>query len=453
MVIRERFFITLTAFFTTLAAPALCLVPRPTPTTSDKKVTVTVRKRTVVIYIQACNNLESFAYRNLADIVAQGATSDTGIVIELHKPGAHSWRYSVETKQTPQAERLVTRQVLNRHSHAKPCDEVVDTMRWAKEICPAEKYALIFWNHGYGVIDPDYSEINQSYAPNSRTFSRATTNQIASDRGILFDDDRKRYLTNPEMLRAFKEIKENVLGQKIDVLGMDACLMGMKEVAYQVKDHVNHLVTSQEFEFAQGWPYGQIVKRLNEKPAMSGQEMCDMIVDEYDKYYRNKTGYFTQSSINITHMQTLEENVSNVARLLLELKAEDGTGIQLLIKRARSQCQSFSMPDYRDLHSFYVELKKLVMNILTQPAGTTTSPPPPKVSRSRLEQLRTHLDTGIALITNSVVSANTAGPHLNRARGISIYFPQNGVHPSYTNTEFAKNSAWSDLLHSFTAHS
>ena len=51
----------------------------------------------------------------------------------------------------------------------------------------------------------------------------------------------------PRLSYALSQIKD-VLGQKIDLVGMDACLMAMVEVAYEIKDYVNILVASQETE-------------------------------------------------------------------------------------------------------------------------------------------------------------------------------------------------------------
>ena len=55
------------------------------------------------------------------------------------------------------------------------------------------------------------------------------------------------FLDNAELKRALAEAQA-LAGKRIDLLGMDACLMSMFEVAYQVKDQASYLVGSQEVE-------------------------------------------------------------------------------------------------------------------------------------------------------------------------------------------------------------
>jgi hypothetical protein len=60
-------------------------------------------------------------------------------------------------------------------------------------------------------------------------------------------------LTIPELKDALAEVKEEAERQgdpdfKIGVLGFDSCLMGMAEVAYEVRDYVHYLVGSEGFE-------------------------------------------------------------------------------------------------------------------------------------------------------------------------------------------------------------
>lgn len=232
--------------------------------TSIRK-TMPKKEWTILIYIQACNNLESFAHKNLREMMRVGSNDKINILVELHKPGDKSWRYRIDRNN------CIVDEVVARSPNAKTGDEVVDAMRWAINSYPSEKHALVFWNHGLGVIDPPWSVIEPCYmkTPSWRgqditkspePLSRATTKQLANDRGILFDDERRSYLTNPGMRKALRTISVDLLGgKKIDVVGMDACLMAMIEVPYQIREYAQYFVASQEFEFAQGWSYGPLM--------------------------------------------------------------------------------------------------------------------------------------------------------------------------------------------------
>lgn len=68
------------------------------------------------------------------------------------------------------------------------------------------------------------------------------------------------------------------------------------------------------------------------------------------------------------------------------------------------------------------------------------------VPKEDVEQLKYSLRSGKELI-EKMVTANATGRYLNRAKGISAYFPQRGIDPSYIKTKFAKECDWIDMVH------
>ena len=75
------------------------------------------------------------------------------------------------------------------------------------------------------------------------------------------------------------------LGRKLDVLAMDACLMTMIEVAWQVRGHASVLVGSEEEEPGDGWPYNTVlgdlaapVELLHVRVESSGE---DLLLEAY----------------------------------------------------------------------------------------------------------------------------------------------------------------------------
>ena len=87
-------------------------------------------------------------------------------------------------------------------------------------------------------------------------------------RGIAYDDGAADCLDNRELKRVLATA-HRVLGRKVDVVGMDACLMTMIEVAYQLRDHARVLVGSEEVEPGPGWPHAAILGDLTKRPAMT----------------------------------------------------------------------------------------------------------------------------------------------------------------------------------------
>ena len=76
-----------------------------------------------------------------------------------------------------------------------------------------------------------------------------------------------------------------LLGRPIDVIGMDACLMAMAEVGYQVAPSASVFVGSQESEPGDGWPYDRILAALDANPAMDAAALGKEIVADYVASY------------------------------------------------------------------------------------------------------------------------------------------------------------------------
>jgi len=75
-------------------------------------------------------------------------------------------------------------------------------------------------------------------------------------------------LDNQELKRVLATA-HRPLGRKIDVVGIDACPRTMIEVAYQLRDHAQILVGSEEVEPGPGWPHAAIRGDLTKNPTMT----------------------------------------------------------------------------------------------------------------------------------------------------------------------------------------
>ncbi len=404
---------------------------------------------TILILIQASNNLESFAYSNMKEMMKWGSTNEVNILVDLHKTGDKSWKYKIEQGFCSIEE------VLARNEESSIEKEVFESAQWAVTEYPAKKYAIIFWNHGLGCIDPQINNKKPGYlAGYDNTWrtadwtttedSRASRNRIPSDRGILFDDERQTYLSNQGLRNTLKRISTELLNnQKLALIGMDACLMGMLEIADQIKEYADYFISSEEFEFAQGWPYGDIVEKVTLNPTLSSKEIGTFIVHAYERYWSSKTSYYTQSCMDLSKIEALKQNINALALFFINKKAEDPARIKLFIQQAKSQALAFSLSDYIDLQSLYQELLKLTNYAIEQPLNKAI--PTPQLSKESYIELKTILLHGLALIKETVV-ANTTGRYLSRAGGISIYFPQKSLDSSYINTETAQTTSWASFI-------
>jgi len=271
---------------------------------------------------------------------------------------------------------------------------LVDFASWAAINYPAKKYLLVIWNHGGG-----FRSLN-----------------LAKD--IAWDDTNGGdKITMPELEDALSMISAQI-GKNIDLVGMDACLMAMTEVAYQIKDYADILVTSEESEPEGGWPYDTILSQLTSNPSLTPTQLATNIVDDYIFTY--PTTYVTQSAIDLSYMDTLTGQLSNLA---FEIMSDFSTPKYQYILAAASS-QHYSDYDFIDLydlcnnifdHSNSLEIKNMAI-IIQQ------------------------------TLNSAVIKSGYSGVGVSRSRGLSIYFPYYYYDSYYNNTNFAQDTSWNEML-------
>ena len=95
-------------------------------------------------------------------------------------------------------------------------------------------------------------------------------------RAILLDDDAKDFLDNVEMKNVLAGTA-TLIGGKLDLLGMDACLMSMAEVGYQIRGSASFTVGSEQTEPGDGWPYDRILTARMRVQAYEVPDNVDLV--------------------------------------------------------------------------------------------------------------------------------------------------------------------------------
>jgi hypothetical protein len=410
---------------------------------------------TLALYMAADNDLARYAIRNIRQMSTIGSTNSVNIVahldIKLNNKKVRSHFYVEKDKVL---EFNVGDQVFD---SGNP-ESLIKFMSFVVENFPAEHYMLVFWDHGTGIVDPiENKKIRVTdlffYNPKIHKLeldrsldylelicaSENNTMDCLMLRGICWDDTTSHYLTNHKLAYALSIIKNDVMGgRKFDIIGFDACLMSMLEVATLIKNYGNIMVSSQEVELGAGWNYQSILH-----PFMHGTmdpvTFSQHIVKSYEKTYNPHTNDYTLSAINLNHIEDLEHNLNTVAKILLsclEIQKNNSVKQAIAVSRNRRLCTHFDTPQYIDLHHFYRNLQSNISLF----ACTNEQ------EGNRLKQLlHTKLEEGKSIIEKMVIE-NVVGRNLSQAKGISVYFPEQRIHPSYPKTLFAANNTWGTLL-------
>ncbi len=398
-------------------------------------------KWTWLIYMAGDNDLEGAGRADLAELKRVGSTPQVNVIVQFDTRANSTTRYRVEKGV---ARRLYATAGKNM-GDGRVLTEFMD---WGLEHFPAKHVLLDVWNHGGGWEDLppdfDYDAMARAARPirtarlnrARRSLFRSTIARVqkldVEKRAIAIDCGSHDYLDNQELRTAVEKGLPD--GRKVDVLGLDACLMNMLEIGYEMKDVARFMVGSEETEPEAGWPYAAILGPLSKNADMPPRDLARLIVQEYGKYFTRAGGPATQSALDLGKIGPVARAVDKLAdALLANLDSVAGT-----VLLARQRALSFEdSPEYVDLGDFCAELAKRAQGCK------------PVVAAAERVLAAVALDPQRGFVVeNATVSVRMA-----RARGVSIYLPGGSQRyaPEYDKLRFSKGGKWDNFLKALVA--
>jgi Clostripain family len=385
-------------------------------------------KWTWLVYMAGDNNLQGAGNDDLAEMKKVGSTADVNVIVQFDTEQNKTTRYLV------QKNKLKTLQTMPGVDSGDP-KVLSDFIKWGTKNFPAQRYLVDVWNHGGGwenlPSDFSYDSIRAAKPQTGaqlkrvkRAIFRTTVKKIAKlpadARAIAIDCGSHDYLDNQELRDAV--LKALPGGRKIDILGCDACLMNMLEIAYEMKNTANIMVGSEQTEPGAGWPYTAILKPLVAKPSMAAGDLAKLIVNEYGKYFQKEGEAATQSALDLSRIENTATAVNDLANELIN----DLQNVAGAVTLARDKAQKYEYPEYVDLGDFAKQLQ------LRLPANT---------------KIKSAADKVLSSLGSVVIKNATAGKSVERSTGLSIYFPhQEDYAPDYSDLNFSKQGKWRKFL-------
>jgi len=417
-----------------------------------------IHKWTVMVYMAGDNgkmfddgkrlmaDLQKYGWRDIAEMSAVGSTAQVAVAVQYDTLAEQQYTPRFFIDGSSSTGQLVEKIPLVNTGDPK---NLTDFIVWAETRYPAERYALVLWNHGTGWKEDDiYARYRERVerairggetragSSGSRLLRRAlflpTVGEIMSledddTRAICYDDSSMDFLDNQELCKALRDAEKKT-GRRLSILGMDACLMGMVEVAYQVHEYADYIVGSQEVELAYGWPYKRILGALVKTPTMSALDLSKLIVKQFGAYYtllaRGGGGKNTQSAIDLRAIPKTFDKMQSLAEFVAEVYPTD-LKTEIAMTRAKQDVQSFKDKDF-------VDLRHLMQLLRDEYDGGL------KVA-DLANDLAEHLAPGGPIV------ANFHGGRRPNANGLSIYFPPKGYSSFYDSQAFAQ-SGWDQVI-------
>jgi hypothetical protein len=386
---------------------------------------------TFMVYMAGDNNLDPNGAKDLIEMKRIGSTDAINIIAQFDRSrGRGSKRYYLHKGGQARSDVVAEQGQVN----AGDPKNLLDFVKWAAKYYPAERNMLVLWNHGQGWDDTDvYADERQRHlrrlssgsirraffhTPVRRLLKEAIRAPIA--RAILLDDGAKDFLDNQEMKKVLASARKQ-LKRKLDILGMDACLMSMAEVGYQIRDGADYSVGSQETEPLEGWPYNTILEELARNPGMTPRELAVLIPGKYVASFHD--AQITQSAFDLANVEVIAEAVADLVNVLLP--GLDDPAVLGQIINARARVQYFDEGDNIDLVDFCTLLKDSL------PGSSIAAKCNAVIDRTKMRL---------------VVASKARGDDLRNAHGVAVYFPLKGVSPLYRTLDFSRRTGWDRFL-------
>ncbi len=253
---------------------------------------------TVMVYLLG-TDLESrsgMATLDLQEMLNADLSQKVNIVIETG--GTKKWQNDTIKGNTNQRYLISSQGMrllednLGRKSMVEP-STLTDFIRYAERNFPADRYFLIFWDHGGGSVT-----------------------------GFGYDEHFKGdHMTLDGIERALFNA-----GTQFDFIGFDACLMATLETAFVVEPYADYLIASEELEPGIGWYYTGWLNELSKNSSMETIDLGKKLIDDYVLEVKRQTpkSQATLSLVDLAELSsTVPEYFSAFAQSMGELMETD----------------------------------------------------------------------------------------------------------------------------------
>ena len=323
---------------------------------------------TIMVYMCG-TDLESRSKMATMDLQEMlGANIGDNVNLIVYTGGCKQWQNTAVDSRNNQiwqvrgGEFICLDQNVGNVSMTKP-DTLSDFIQWCADEFPANRNALIFWDHGGGSVS-----------------------------GFGYDE---KFQSTGSMSLAGIDDALTAGGVKFDFIGFDACLMATAENALMLTKHADYMIASEETEPGIGWYYTDWLKALSADPSMSTLEIGRNIIDDFVETCAISCAgqSATLSIVDLAEAETtIPKALAAFSNDTYELIKNDEYA---KVSNARSSTREFGSSSRID----QVDLVHLARNMGTKEGNN------------------------LADVLLSTVKYNRTSSNMTNSYGISIYFP------------------------------
>lgn len=357
---------------------------------------------TIMVFMNADNDLEYFSVDNIKQMQRVGSTSRVKIVVQWDRHPDYStadgnWTGTRRYEITRGGKTLLAD--IGEANMGDP-QTLTDFIGWAQQNYPAAHYCLVIWNHGNGWRSPapEKAPVTRSISHDATSGATLSTMQLP---GIL-----------------------SSAPTPIDLLAMDACLMQMIEVAYELEGTSGYLVASEDSQTGLGYPYDRWLSSLVSNPTMTPADLGRNIAEKYVQAYSGNQEV-VQSVVDLSKAPGVAFALDRFAGTVLPLARLSAS--QLAAAR-RNSLLYFRDESYYDLQDYAYNVSRTLANT----------------------QVTQAYDSLAAAIDAAVVYVGYGGSDMSRSHGLSIWVPDPASYRAssydYRNLKLSQDTRWDEFL-------
>ncbi|MFA5895955.1 MAG: clostripain-related cysteine peptidase [Thermoplasmata archaeon] len=242
---------------------------------------------TMMVYLDADNNLDPDAYVDVAEMEVVGSTATANVVVLWDKLDGPAYLYQV----LPGRIEMVKGFSLNGQEVDMGDGRTLATLvDFVTAKFPASHYLLDLWDHG-----DDF-------------------------RGFAWDDHPYADGSPGRDFMTHDEIVAALTGHHLDILAFDGCVMSNLEVSYEYAARglsIDYIVASETYIPNQGFAYDGLLQALVDHPGLGPLGFAKAIVDSYLAYYSGGGWQVGLSVIRIAAVPSLVTSIGALADTLM----------------------------------------------------------------------------------------------------------------------------------------
>ncbi len=292
----------------------------------------------------------------------------------------------------------------------------------------ADKYGLIFSGHSLGFNDLGLFKDETSGKTMRMEDMFLLVDRLTRTKDELADKTHDLDLKYEKNHRFDSDLDVDrrrstvLLGQPLDILGFDSCVMSMLEVGYQYKKTAKTMIASEGSVPSAGWTYAKILGSLarNMTP-LDDNEVAERFVTQFIKSQDSFTvggASVDMAAWNLAKLDGLNTEFEKLADVLLECFKDSNSAVYRHMERAVLQahwkCQAYMYDQNVDLGDF-CELLRAECVSLTRDLSHDVGEILGKVVES--------CDRVLSELNNVVILSGFSGGEYQYSNGISLFFP------------------------------